>query len=173
MRRRVASAASERPVAPVGHTAGGAASYSAEQRRRGPRTARGPSWASGRRRLAENAALCRSCGVADVVHQVGPSCTAHGSSVLVKAHTSRRRRPSCSNTGFETRQGRNQLPTRESSGRSNHHRSYSHLLLKGHHLAAGVHTICDKLNTIDKLNTTSNANFAVEKSVRCYQSCVY
>ncbi len=99
MCRRVASAARARPVVPVGPTAGGAASYSAMQLRRGPRTARGPSWARGRRRLAEHADRCRSCGVADgVVHQVGLSGTAHGSSELVKAHTLRRDRPSCRNT---------------------------------------------------------------------------
>jgi hypothetical protein len=38
---------------------------------RGPRTASGPGWAHGRRCLAEHAARCRSCGVADGVgHQV-------------------------------------------------------------------------------------------------------
>ncbi len=41
---------------------------------------RGPGWACGLRRLVEHAARCRSCEVADgVVHQVGPSGTAHGS----------------------------------------------------------------------------------------------
>ena len=80
-------------------TAGGAASYSAVQLRRSPRTAHGPSWARGRRYPAEHAARCRSCGVADgVVNQVGPSGTAHGSSELVKAHTPRRGRHSCRNT---------------------------------------------------------------------------
>ncbi len=60
---------------------------------------RGPGWALGRRRLAEHAARCRSCGVADgVVNQVGPSGTAQGCSELVKAHTPRRGRPSCRNT---------------------------------------------------------------------------
>jgi hypothetical protein len=99
MRRRVAPAARARPVVPVGHTAGGAASYCAVQLRRGPRTARSPGWASGRLRLAEHAARGQSCGVADgVVHQVGPYSTAHVSSELVKAHTPRRRRPSFRNT---------------------------------------------------------------------------
>ena len=99
MRRREASAARPRPVVPVGPTADGAASYSAVQLRRGPRTAHGPSWARGRRCPAEHAARCRSCGVADgVVNQVGPSGTAHGSSELVKAHTPRRGRHSCRNT---------------------------------------------------------------------------
>ncbi len=67
--------------------------------RRGPRKVCGPGlgWASGRRRLAEHTARCLSCGVADgvvnqVVNKVGPSCTAHGSSELVKAHTKRHRR---------------------------------------------------------------------------------
>jgi hypothetical protein len=101
MRRRVDPAARARPVVPVGLTAGCAASYSPVQLRRGPRTARGPSWARGRRRPAEHAARCLSCGVADsVVYQVGPSVTAHGSSELVKAHTPRRGRPSCRNTAF-------------------------------------------------------------------------
>jgi hypothetical protein len=53
-------------VVPVGPTAGGAASYSARavQLRRGPRTARGLGWVLGRRRrLAEHAAQCLSCGV--------------------------------------------------------------------------------------------------------------
>jgi hypothetical protein len=99
MRRRVASAARARPVVPVGPTAGGAASYSAVQLRRGQRMAHGPGWARGRRLLAEHAARCRSCGVANgVVYQVGPSGTAHGSPELVKAHTPRRGRPSCRNT---------------------------------------------------------------------------
>jgi hypothetical protein len=99
MRRREASAARPRPMVPVGPTADGAASYSAVQLRRGPRTAHGPSWSRGRRCPAEHAARCRSCGVADgVVNQVGPSGTAHGSSELVKAHTPRRGRHSCRNT---------------------------------------------------------------------------
>jgi hypothetical protein len=100
MRRRVAPAARARPMVPVEPTAGGAASYSAVQLRRGPRAAHGPSWARGRRYPAEHAARCRSCGVADgVVNQVsGPSGTARGSSELVKAHTPRRGRPSCRNT---------------------------------------------------------------------------
>jgi hypothetical protein len=98
MRRRVAPAARARPMVPDEPTAG-AASYSAVQLRRGPRSAHGPSWARGRRCTAEHAARCRSCGVADgVVNQVGPSCTAHGSSELVKAHTPRRGRPSCRNS---------------------------------------------------------------------------
>jgi hypothetical protein len=99
MRRRLATAARARPVIPVRPTAGGAASYSAVQLRRGPRTADGPGWAGGRRRLAEYAAQCRLCGVADGVSQVGPSGTARGSSELVKAHTPRRSRPSCRNIG--------------------------------------------------------------------------
>jgi hypothetical protein len=95
MRRRVAPAARARPM--VEPTAGGAASYSAVQLRRGPRSARGPSWARGRRCPAEHAGRRRSCGVADgVVNQVGPSGTAHGSSELVKAHTPRR--PGCRNS---------------------------------------------------------------------------
>ncbi len=99
MRRRAAPAARARPVVPVGPTAGGAASYSAVQLRRGQRTTSCPTWARGLRRLAEHAARCRSCGVADgVVYQVGPSGTALGSSELVKAHTPRRGRPSCRNT---------------------------------------------------------------------------
>jgi hypothetical protein len=99
MCRRIASAASARPMVPVEPTAGGAASYSAVQLRRGQRAAHGPSWARGLRCPAEHAARCRSCGVADgVVNQVGPSCTAHGSSELVKVHTPRRGRPSCRNT---------------------------------------------------------------------------
>ena len=66
---------------------------------RGPRAASRPSWAHGRRSLAEHAAQCLSCAVANgVVHQVGPSGTAYGSSELVKAHTPRRGRPSCRNT---------------------------------------------------------------------------
>jgi hypothetical protein len=86
-------------MVPVGPTADCAASYSAMQLRRGPRTAHGPSWSRGRRCPAEHAAWCRSCGVADgVVNQVGPSGTAHGSSELVKAHTPRRGRHSCRNT---------------------------------------------------------------------------
>ncbi len=98
MRRRKASAARPRPVVPVEPTADGAASYSAVQLRRGPRTAHGPSWSRGRRCPAEHAARCRSCGVANgVVDQVGPSGTAHGSSELVKAHTPRRGRHSCRN----------------------------------------------------------------------------
>ena len=98
MRRREASAARPRPMVPVEPTAGGAASYSAVQLRRGQRTAHGPSWSRGRRCPAEHAARCRSCGVADgVVNQVGPSGTAHGSSELVKAHTPSRGRPSCRN----------------------------------------------------------------------------
>jgi hypothetical protein len=73
MCRRVVSAARARPVVPVGTTAGGAASYSCVQLRRGPRTARDPGWARGRRRLAEHAARCRSCRVADgVVNQGRP-----------------------------------------------------------------------------------------------------
>ncbi len=69
------------------------------QRRACPRTARSPGWAGGLRCLAEHAAQCRSCGVANgIVHQVGPSGTAHGSSELVKARTPRRGRPSCRNT---------------------------------------------------------------------------
>jgi hypothetical protein len=97
MRRRVAPAA-RAPVVPVGPTARGAASYSAVQLRRGPRTAHGPGWVSGWRRLAEHAAQCLSCGVGDgVVHKVGPSGTTHGSSELVKTHTPRRGRPSCRN----------------------------------------------------------------------------
>ncbi len=99
MCRRVASAARVRPVIPVGPTAGGAASYSAVQLRRAPRTARSPGWARSRRRFAEHAAWCRSCGVANgVVHQAGPSGAARGSSELVKAHTPCRGRPSCRNT---------------------------------------------------------------------------
>jgi hypothetical protein len=99
MRRRVAPAASTRPMVPVEPTADGAALYSAVQLRRGPYTAHGPSWSRCRRRPAEHAARCRSCGVADgVVNQVGQSGTAHGSSELVKANTPRRGRPSCSNT---------------------------------------------------------------------------
>jgi hypothetical protein len=99
MCQRVASAARARPVVPVGPTAGSAASYSAVQLLRGQRTARGPGWARCRRRLMEHAARCWSCGVADgIVNQVGPSCTAHGSSELVKAHTPSRGRPSCRNT---------------------------------------------------------------------------
>jgi hypothetical protein len=60
------------PRFPKGPTAGGAVSYSAVQLLRGPRTARGgPGWARGRRRLAEHADRCRSCGVADgVVHHL-------------------------------------------------------------------------------------------------------
>ncbi len=105
MRRRVASSARARPVVPVGPTAGGAASYSAVQLRRGPRAAYGPSWARGRRCPAEHA-RCQSNEVADrAVNQVGLSgtVTAHGSSELVKAHTPRRLggRPSCRNTGFK------------------------------------------------------------------------
>ena len=85
-------------MVPVGPTADGAASYSAVQLRRGPRTAHGPSWSRGRRCPAEHAARCRSCRLADgVVNQVGPSGTAHGSSELVKAHTPRRGRHSCRN----------------------------------------------------------------------------
>ncbi len=60
-----------------------------------------PVGSRGRQRLAENAAWCQSCVVADgVVHQVGPSGTAcaSGSSKLVKAHIPRRGRPSCRNT---------------------------------------------------------------------------
>ncbi len=108
MRRRVASSGRGRPVVPVGPTTGGAASYSAVKVRRGQRTARGPSSARGRRRLAEHAARCRSHRVADgVVNQVGPSGTAHGSSDLVKAHTPRRGRPSCRNIVYSvtSRQG--------------------------------------------------------------------
>ncbi len=99
MRRSVAPAARPRPMVPVEPTADGAASYSAVQLRRGPRTAHGPSWARDRRCPAEHAARCRSCGVANgVVNQVGPSGTADGSSELVEAHTPRRGRPSCRNT---------------------------------------------------------------------------
>ncbi len=100
MRRRAPPAARTRPMVPVEPTADVAASYSAVQLRRGPRTAHGPSWSRGcgRRCPAEHAARCRSCGVADgVVNQVGPSGTAHVSSKLVKAHTPRRNRPSCRN----------------------------------------------------------------------------
>jgi hypothetical protein len=92
----------------------------------GPRAASGAGWAHGRRcRFVQRcaapawpayglrsrlslAASCasrimrlsadRPCRVTDsVVHQVGPSCTACGSSELVKAHTPRRDRPSCRN----------------------------------------------------------------------------
>jgi hypothetical protein len=63
MRRREASAARPRTVVPVGPTADGAASYSAVQLQRSPRTAHGPSWARGRRCPAEHEARCRSCGV--------------------------------------------------------------------------------------------------------------
>jgi hypothetical protein len=99
MCRRVAPAASARPVVPVGPTAGCAASYSAVQLWRGQRTARCPSWALGRLRPAEHVAWCLSCGVANgVVNQVVPSCTAHGSSELVKDHTPRRGRLRCCNT---------------------------------------------------------------------------
>jgi hypothetical protein len=100
MRRRVAPAARARPMVPIEPTAGGAASYSAVQLRRGPRAAHGPVPPAAGPTAPEHAARCRSCGVADgVVNQVGPSGTAHGSSELVKAHTSRRGRPSCRNTG--------------------------------------------------------------------------
>jgi hypothetical protein len=99
MCRHVAPAARARHMVPVEPTAGGAASYSAVQLLRGPRTVHGPSWACSRRCPAEHAARRRSCGVADgVVNQVGPSGTAHGSSELVKARASRRGRPSCRNT---------------------------------------------------------------------------
>jgi hypothetical protein len=101
MRRRVAPAARALPMVLVEPTAGGAASYSAVQLRRGPRAAHGPSWARDRRYPVEHAARCQSCGVADgIVNQVGPSgtVTAHGSSELVKAHTPRKGRPSCRNT---------------------------------------------------------------------------
>jgi hypothetical protein len=99
MRRRVASAARARPVVPVGSSAGSATSFRAVQLLRGPRTASGPGWARGLRRLAEHAARCRSCRVADgVVNQLGPSGSAHGSCDLVKAHTPRRDRPSYRNT---------------------------------------------------------------------------
>jgi hypothetical protein len=88
---------------------------------RSPRAASGPGWAHGRqcrfvqrfsmarirpaipvgsrgrRRLAEHAACHAKSPMANV-HQVGPSSTASGSSELVKAHTSRRGRPSCRNT---------------------------------------------------------------------------
>ncbi len=102
MRRRVAPAARARPVVPVGPTAG-AASYSAVQLLRGPVQPAVPVASGyrdrGWRRFAEHVARCLSCGVADgVVHQVGPSGTARGSSELVKAHTPRKCRPSCHNT---------------------------------------------------------------------------
>jgi hypothetical protein len=114
MLRRVAPAARARPMVPVEPTAGGAASYSAVQLGRGPRAAHGPSWARCRWCPAEHAARCRSCGVADgVVHQVGPSGTAHGSSELVKAHTPRRGRPSCRNRPGPTGGG----PEQEDRGR--------------------------------------------------------
>jgi hypothetical protein len=101
MRRRVARAAPARPVVPVGPTAGGAASRSAVQLRRGPLSARRPSWSPGRQCLSKHAAQCWSCRVADgIVHQVGLSGTACqcGSTELVKAHTPCRGRPSCCNT---------------------------------------------------------------------------
>jgi hypothetical protein len=103
MRRRVASTDCARPVVPVGPTAGGAASNSAVQLRRGPRAAHGPSpsWACSRWCPAEHARYLSS-GVANgIVNQVGPSSTAHGSSKPVKAHTPCRGRPSCRNTGFK------------------------------------------------------------------------
>ncbi len=56
MRQHVASAARARPLVPVGPTAGGAASYSAVQLRRGPRTARGPGWVP--RAAAPRGACC-------------------------------------------------------------------------------------------------------------------
>jgi hypothetical protein len=99
--RRVASAARARPVVPVGPGWVHGRQYRSVQRRAASAwPAHGPrSRARGRRRVAEHAARCRSCRVADgVVNQVGPSGTAHGSSELVKAHTARRGRPSCRNS---------------------------------------------------------------------------
>ncbi len=87
-----------RPVVPVVQLCTAPCSSGVAQR-----TVRGPGWAGGRRRLKEYAARCLSCGVADgVVHQVGPSGTAHGSSELVKAYTPRRGRPSCRNREHPT-----------------------------------------------------------------------
>jgi hypothetical protein len=98
MRQLEVPAASMGPVVPVGPTAGGAASRSAVQLRRGPLAVHGPSWSLGRRCLSEHATQCWSCRVTDgVVHQVGLSGTARGSTELVKAHTPSRDGPSCCN----------------------------------------------------------------------------
>jgi hypothetical protein len=102
VRRRVAPAACSQPVVPVGRNSPRPAvpfrpaPCSSGVTRVRPAV---PVGSSGRRRLAEHA-QCRSCRIADgiVVHQVGPSGTARGSSELVKAHTPRRGRPSCRNT---------------------------------------------------------------------------